>query len=77
MSLVAEEDEGLSAAALLGMPGPWSLNTMVLPLSRMAMVGSMNEAWMRFSTSSRMSMNDHSAQRSEASLYTVSVISSR
>ena len=46
MAFVALENVGRRAASLLGMPGPWSLNEMVWPLSMIEMVGSMKEAWM-------------------------------
>ncbi len=59
------------------MPGPWSEKRIVLPPSRIVMVGAWKYAWMKFSTISRMTMKGMLPPCSCESLLTVAVISSR
>ncbi len=52
----AVEYPGRNALSLFPMPGPWSENRMVFPLSMIVTITSEKRAWMKFSTISRISV---------------------
>ena len=77
ISSVADEVPYSSARSFSWIPGPWSEKRIVLPPSRMVIVGDWKYAWMKFSTISRMTMKGIVPPCSCESLFTVPVISSR